>query len=92
MKPWLSRRALPTTAEPAQCDLQPTSEPNRVSIRHFPKGPGEMASPNWVAKRKAIIAKIEKSRKSKVILYVTGDRRGMETQVHPEVIDFCRTP
>lgn len=46
------------------------------------------ATTNWVAKRKTLFKQIEKSRKSKVLLYVTGDRRGMETQVHPEVIDF----
>jgi Serine dehydrogenase proteinase len=47
-----------------------------------------MPAANWVAKRKSLYKKLEKSRGSKVILYVTGDRRGMETQIHPEVIDF----
>jgi ClpP class serine protease len=31
---------------------------------------------------------LEKMRKSKVIVYVTGDRRGLETQIHPEILDF----
>lgn len=31
---------------------------------------------------------LEKNRNSKVIVYVTGDRPGLETQIHPEVLDF----
>lgn len=31
---------------------------------------------------------IEKMRDSKIIAYVTGDRQGMETQIHPEVVDM----
>lgn len=38
--------------------------------------------------RKVILEKIEAERKSKAILYVTGDRPGMETQISPEIIDF----
>lgn len=38
--------------------------------------------------RKAIYQQIEKERGSKVINYVTGDRLGMETNIHPEVIDL----
>jgi hypothetical protein len=32
--------------------------------------------------------KIEKSRGSKLLIYVTGDRQGLETQIHPEILDF----
>ena len=38
--------------------------------------------------RRRILRKIETERKSKAILYVTGDRPGMETQISPEVIDL----
>jgi len=37
--------------------------------------------------RKHLYAEIESERNSKVLVYVTGDRRGMETQMHTEVID-----
>ena len=32
--------------------------------------------------------KIEKLRNSKLLVYVTGDRPGMETQIHPEILDY----
>ena len=32
-------------------------------------------------------AELEAARKSKVLAYITGDRPGMETQIHPEVYD-----
>jgi len=32
--------------------------------------------------------KIEKLRNSKLLIYVTGDRPGMETQIHPEVLEY----
>lgn len=38
--------------------------------------------------RKPILEKIEKSRRSKAILYVTGDRQGMETQISNESADL----
>ena len=38
--------------------------------------------------RIGLYEKIEKSRNSKLIVYVTGDRRGLETQIHEEVLDF----
>jgi hypothetical protein len=38
--------------------------------------------------RLPILRKIERERKSKAILYVTGDRPGMETQISPEIIDL----
>ena len=38
--------------------------------------------------RRSLYEKIEQSRKSKVITYVTGDRRGLEAQIHREVLDF----
>jgi hypothetical protein len=31
---------------------------------------------------------IEKSRNSKLLVYITGDRPGMETQIHPEILDY----
>jgi len=31
---------------------------------------------------------LEELRRSKVLVYVTSDRRGMEAQMHPEVLDF----
>ena len=39
-------------------------------------------------KRKPILQKIEKERSSSVLLYATGDRPGMETQLSPEVVDL----
>lgn len=38
--------------------------------------------------RKALYAELEKARKSRVLVYVTGDRRQMETQIHSEVMDY----
>jgi Serine dehydrogenase proteinase len=38
--------------------------------------------------RKKLFAIVEKQRRSKVIAYVTGDRRGLETQISNEVIDL----
>lgn len=38
--------------------------------------------------RKALYEQLERSRGSKVITYVTGDRPGLETQIHEEVFDF----
>jgi len=32
--------------------------------------------------------KLEKKRNSKLIVYVTGDRPGMETQIHPEILEL----
>lgn len=32
--------------------------------------------------------KLEEKRNSKLLVYITGDRRGLETQIHPEVLDF----
>lgn len=31
---------------------------------------------------------IEEDRQSKLLVYVTGDRKGLETQIHPEVLDL----
>ena len=31
---------------------------------------------------------IEEKRDSKLLVYVTGDRRGLETKIHPEVLDL----
>jgi len=36
-------------------------------------------------KRKSLIARIEKERGSKILCYLTGDRRGLETRIHPEI-------
>jgi len=38
--------------------------------------------------RLELYRQLEKMRKSKVIVYVTGDRRGLETEIHPEILDF----
>lgn len=40
------------------------------------------------ADRLPIFKEIERERQSRVLLYVTGDRPGMETQISPEVIDL----
>lgn len=40
------------------------------------------------AERKSLLRAIEKVRDSVVLVYVTGDRRQLETQVSPEVIDI----
>jgi hypothetical protein len=38
--------------------------------------------------RVPLIKKIEERRKSRVLLYVTGDRPGLETQIHSDTYDF----
>jgi Periplasmic serine proteases (ClpP class) len=38
--------------------------------------------------RKALYTRLEGMRSSKVICFVTGDKPGMETQIHSEVFDF----
>jgi len=38
--------------------------------------------------RKKLYLKLENIRNSKVIVYVTGDRRNFETQIHQEVLNF----
>jgi Serine dehydrogenase proteinase len=38
--------------------------------------------------RKKLYRKLEADRKSTVIAYVTGDRRGLETKISPEVVDL----
>lgn len=38
--------------------------------------------------RKQFLQNWEKAHKATALLYVTGDRRGLETQMHPEVLDF----
>lgn len=38
--------------------------------------------------RQADYREIERLRESKLLVYVTGDRPGLETQIHPEVLDF----
>lgn len=38
--------------------------------------------------RKAILKEWEDARESVALLYVTGDRPGLETQIHPEVLDY----
>lgn len=43
--------------------------------------------PSYI-ERIPLIKKIEERRKSRVLLYVTGDRPGLETQIHPETYDF----
>lgn len=41
--------------------------------------------------RIALYREIEAARNSRLIVYVTGDRRGLETQIHPEVLDLFAT-
>ena len=38
--------------------------------------------------RKKLYKKLEADRKSTVIAYITGDRRGLETKISPEVVDL----
>lgn len=38
--------------------------------------------------RKDLLRQIERLRESRVILYVTGDRRGLETQIGSDIIDL----
>jgi hypothetical protein len=38
--------------------------------------------------RKELYKNIENLQKSKLLVYVTGDRPGFETQIHPEVLDY----
>lgn len=47
-----------------------------------------MGSDVGILERKALLERIEADRNSRAILYVTGDRPGMETQVSPEIVDL----
>jgi hypothetical protein len=38
--------------------------------------------------RTALYSQIEKLRKSKLLVYITGDRPGLETQIHSEILDY----
>ncbi|KAA6325832.1 hypothetical protein EZS27_024995 [termite gut metagenome] len=38
--------------------------------------------------RKELYQQIENLQKSKLLVYVTGDRPGFETQIHPEILDY----
>lgn len=38
--------------------------------------------------RRLLYQQLEKARESKVLVYVTGDRRGLETRIAPEVVDL----
>ena len=38
--------------------------------------------------RRNLYSELESKRNSKLLVYVTGDRPGLETQIHPEVYDF----
>lgn len=40
-----------------------------------------------LAERIELYRKLEEQRESRVIAYITGDRPGLETQIHPEVLD-----
>ncbi len=42
---------------------------------------------NGVHERRKLLRRIEQVRESKAILYVTGDRRGLETQIGQDIID-----
>jgi len=41
-----------------------------------------------LAERIPLYRQLEEKRKSKVIVYITGDRRQLETKIHSEVLDF----
>lgn len=43
-------------------------------------------APTPYTKRRAIYKTIERERKSRVLCYVTGDRKGLETQISPEAV------
>jgi hypothetical protein len=38
--------------------------------------------------RISLYQEIEKRRNSKLLIYITGDRPGFETQIHPEILDY----
>ncbi len=38
--------------------------------------------------RRLLFSELEEARRSRVLVYFTGDRRGLETRIHPEVLDF----
>lgn len=38
--------------------------------------------------RKPLLQRLESARQSKLLIYVTGDRPGLETQIHAEVLDY----
>jgi len=38
--------------------------------------------------RRNLYTQLEQARSSRVLVYITGDRPGLETQIHPEVYDF----
>src|SRR5262245_60600609 len=40
------------------------------------------------AERKKLLQQWEQARGCTALLYVTGDRPGLETQIHPEVLDY----
>jgi hypothetical protein len=42
---------------------------------------------SWVERRR-LLANVERARKSRAVLYVTGDRPKQETRIHPEVLDL----
>lgn len=40
------------------------------------------------ADRKPLYERLEEARNSKLLVYITGDRPNLETQIHPEVLDY----
>jgi 1,4-dihydroxy-2-naphthoyl-CoA synthase len=38
--------------------------------------------------RLELYKEIENRRNSKLLVYITGDRPGFETQIHPEILDY----
>ena len=44
--------------------------------------------PKMYKDRIDLYKELEADRQSKLIVYMTGDRRGLETQIHPEVLDL----
>ena len=43
---------------------------------------------NMYQDRLELYKDLERKRDSKLLVYVTGDRPGLETQIHPEVLDL----
>ena len=67
-----------------RCELDNPDPQTPEPVPQIPR----VATESGYVGRKAILEQIEEERGSKVLLYVTGDRPGMETQIGPDVVDF----
>lgn len=43
------------------------------------------------SERKPLLQRLEEARQARVLIYVTGDRPGLETQIHAEALEFFST-